>query len=892
MQIVASTAIRDRTPYIGRVRERSLLAEELEAGSALLTLTGPSGIGKTRLARQLLAEVAQCYSDEGGAWFCSLIACQSSADAEAVVARTLGVPQQEGEELARALANRGRMLLVLDNLDSVAAEVGPLLGSWLDRCPQLQLVTTSIVPIEVDGEVRIELGPLEASDAIALYLERAHRAWAGRSFPEAERSAVEELVGRLDRIPLAIELAAARIRVLPPRALLSRFGERFELLRSSSTKGRHGSLVEALTLTWELLPKREQAILARASVFEGGFTYDAATAILDEDAELAEMLDVLDGLRSKALLQFEETDPPRFSLFESVREFARRELAQSGLEAETVRRHAAYFVELGEKHARDFEGPKVLSAISWLKAERENLITAHLRNREANPSLSARAGIVLAPILSLEGHSPTELKLLEGTLRAARASKEPKLLTKALEYWSYAIVPHGRVDEALAAVDEGLALADRVGDREAEGHLLVCSASVRLRLGELDIVIEQLDRAIAISREEGLPYLEGAALMTRASATARFDQPLAEKFFTEALAILRHHEFLRQEAIALNWAAGTWTTQGRFREARRALHDALATFRRMGNRFLEAGALMSLGGVALAAGILDESEAHSLESLALQREIGNLRGEGLVCGNLGFVALERGDLALAERRLVDAVGILKETGDRHYHAAVLPFLAVLEARVGRSTEARQSLAEARAYFEGVGDRASVFVTELLEGSVELAEARSLPVTRLQEAEALVARARARLEEATPARLGTADCRFEAVRLLEQDLERWRAGSREIAVDVSNEGLKISAEAGWFETPDGRRVDMRRRVAIRRILAALAEQRLDAPGEGLTPFQLFEIGWPGEQLHPEGATRRVYLGIWTLRDLGLGEVLLNQTDGYLLDPNVPLHRPKD
>src|SRR5690606_7741644 len=143
-------------------------------------------------------------------------------------------------------------------------------------------------------------------DAVGLYLERAHRASAG-ALAEGERAAVDELVRRLDKIPLAIELAAARVRLFPPRALVSRLGERFELLRSDPP-GRQSSLLEALRLTWDLLAKQEQVLLARASVFEGGFDYDAAAAVLGADSSRGEVLDLLDGLRSKALLQ--PADPP------------------------------------------------------------------------------------------------------------------------------------------------------------------------------------------------------------------------------------------------------------------------------------------------------------------------------------------------------------------------------------------------------------------------------------------------------------------------------------------------------------------------------------------------------------------------------------------------------
>lgn len=854
---------------------------------SLLTLTGPSGIGKTRLARQVLAQMGPTYGAEGGAWFVSLEGCGESAEVEAAVARALAIGHAEGEALAAAIDARGRTLLVLDNLDSVAAEIGGVLEGWLDRCPELQLVTTSIASISVEGEVRVELGPLEPSDAITLYLERAHRAWAGREFPEAERVLIEELVRRLDRIPLAIELAAARIRVLPPRALLSRFGERLELL-SSTKQGRHGSLLRALTLTWELLSKEEQLFLAQASVFEGGFTWEAAVGVLGGASEQErESLDLLDALRAKALLAIDDSEDPRFSLFEIVRDYAGRELRRLGLESDCVLAHARYFVSEGERRAAQLEGDGAQAAIRWLKAERENLVAAHLRCKEIEPALAARAGLVLAPLLALEGHAAAEIHFLEGTVQAARASGEAGLLFQSLGDLAKAILPHGRSKEAIASLEEALEIARAQGERVAEGHLLVHLASTHLRRAELGEASAALELALRIGAEEGAPLLEGSAWMMRGAVSAGTSLDDADRLYARALEIFRSHGFIRREALTLTWAAGIWVGQGRFREARLGLHDALEAFRSIGNRAAEANVLMTLGGAELAAGRLQEARAWSLESLELQRQLGNLRGEGIVNGNLGFIALELGELERAEARLSAAVRILDATGDRRFLAATLPFLAVLEARQGQLREGRRSLAEAKAFFEGVGDEASLSVARILEGCVELAEARALPPTARKAAEGLADLARARLSGAFSSTLSGADCRFEAVRLLEQDLAAWDDAPVEIEAEAPAAKLSVAADGSWFEVEGEVRVDLRRRVAIRRMLGVLAKKRLADPGVGIPSHELFELGWRGESILPEAATRRVYFSVWTLRELGLEGILLNQTDGYLLDPKVEL-----
>lgn len=292
-----------------------MLARALEGSTGLLTITGPSGVGKTRLLRQLLGEIDD--ATRGCLIYAELGGCRRRAEIEGEVARRLGAPDLSGEALVEAVESRGRLLLALDDASAGAAAVKELVEGWLDRCGELQLIATSLLPLGVEGEIRFELGPLEPADAVELYRERAHRAWAGRTFTEAETADVEELVQRLDRIPKAIELAAARVRVLPPRTLLSRFDERFELLGLERDEG--GAPRDPLDRSWALLSERERSILMGASVFEGSFRYEAAIAILADPGSEAAMLDQLDGLRSKGLLRIEERGLPRFRLLGGVR---------------------------------------------------------------------------------------------------------------------------------------------------------------------------------------------------------------------------------------------------------------------------------------------------------------------------------------------------------------------------------------------------------------------------------------------------------------------------------------------------------------------------------------------------------------------------------------------
>jgi len=884
-------APRSRTSFLGREREGSLLIDDLENGAGLVTVTGLSGIGKTRLAQRVVQEIGASYEEEGGAWFCGLTSCSSAADVEAAVASLLGIPFAHEKQLERALANRGRMLLVLDGLDGVAATVGALLSDWLGLAPELQILATSVVPIGLDAEVRFELGPMSREEATALYLERADRARGGVPFAPPDREAVEQLVARLDRVPLAIELAAARALELPPRTLLSRFDDRFELLLPTA-EGRQTSLFGALRLSWELLSEEEQALLLRLSVFEGGFTVDAAIGIQDEDTSELEMLDRLDGLRAKAMLSTTDAQPPRFFFMESVRDFARRKLDEAGLREETLRRLSDYLVEHGERRALELEGPHFRQAIAWIEATREDLVGVLSREGKERPAIAARAGLVLFSLLNFWGYSEDAIELLVVALDAARRSGDETLIARVLICEGIALGPKGRTPEAVAALEEAVDLLRRRGDREAEGNALARLAYVLDWTGDVAQAKSLLERAQQIGREVNAPHVEATALLFLglwAQGSGDFDE--AERCFEETLAIVRRHGMVRRAGIVSYWLGSLFMNQGRFREARRALHEVLVRSQRVGNRWLEANTLTNLGATELAAGLLSEGERYSLQALSILRENGDQPGEVIVLGNLGCLALVRGEFEVARARLLESLEVLDRCGEHRVRGSLLAYLGLLDARTGALDRARDLLAQARRFFEKLVDRSGLATLSLIEGCLELAQARGLQDPGSTEAEALVSSARARLRDAQSLSRDLRAGVGVAIRLLSRDLEEWDAAVQQGTSRVDAVVLRVGAQAAWFQCGEGERVDLRRRLAIRRMLDALVEQSLVAPGSALEPGHLFQAGWPDVQIAREAAMRRVYWAIWTLRDLGLAEVLLGRSDGYLLDPALRVVRAR-
>jgi len=914
VQLTEPLTFRDRTSFVGRARERERLEEDLKRGVGLLTIVGPSGMGKTRLAATVGSDLVPNFRDEGGVWFCSLATCGGAADVEALIARTLGFSDWEAGKLDLALARRGRTLLILDNGEQIAAELGGLVSPWLERCPALQLLVTSIVPLEIVGETRLDLGPLTTEDAVALYLDRAHQAAAGRTLEEAELAIVEELVCRLDRIPLAIELAAARVRVLPPRALLSRISSRMKILRSS-TPGRHGSWLEALNLTWDLLTPAERTILSRAAVFAGSFSYEAAVEILAEEAGDGQLdvLDLLDSLRGKALLQLDEGQPaassaggrdaaapadlqdagastsgqsPRFSLLDSIRSFAEEKL--DGPEtARLLERHATYFVEMGERELAGMDRSNEVETIRALVAERENLEQILRRCGETLPHLAARAGLILYDLSSICGFPPSEGSVLEGTVRTARRAKDGKLLARALGNRAAAFAQSYRTSEAALTMEDALAAAREVGDEREEMLLLLSRTTLLLRAGEEAAALAKLEVIADWGRERGEPLVEGLALLRSAMIHIELEDPVAaEVDFEAAQAILRRHGTVHSEAHALRCLAGLHYLRGRYREARQTILTVQRRVRMIGNHLQASNDSLALGMFAEGAGQLDEAERHLGEALHAYRQMANQRGVGFSLAVLGTIALKQGRWKVAEERFVESVAELEAAGDLLRRARILPYLALVEARAGRLIEAEQSIREAQGFLTEVRGPSALKIAGLLEGCVLLARARALQASGRAGAEALANDARTRAEALRGRELSPTAA--YALELLEADLADWARGSERREISATRP-LRVGPDVAWFELGDGERIDISRRATLRGMLRILVERRLENPGLGTHALDLFSFGWPKEKIDPETALKRVYIGVWTLRGLGLAEILMNRADGYLLDPSVPLIR---
>ncbi|MFT4976869.1 MAG: putative ATPase/DNA-binding winged helix-turn-helix (wHTH) protein, partial [Myxococcota bacterium] len=474
--------------FFGRAELRAQLQQALAAGTRLLTLHGPGGAGKTRLALQIGADVAEQFS--GGVWLVELASTRSAEAITYAIASALSVTltgttlTEQRAELGQQLRSRGPTLLLLDNFEQVVAPGGPVISDLLASAPALSIVVTSQQRLGLPGEQALSVEALDCAASIALFADRAASACPGFALTASERRTVAEIVTRLDGLPLAIELAAGRAAILSPAEIRQRLPSRFALLQ-----GPRGGLESVIAGSWSLLSGWEQEALAQLSVFRGGFTMAAAEAVLVLDDGPA-TLDAVQALVDKALLR--RRRPRRLALGESIRLFAAARLAEQGGRDAVRARHRSHY--LGRWRLSDRAIPP--TEREALAADLDNLVAIWRRELPTDPAAAVAALQALRPLFLARGPSAALLALLDQAIDAAPVAR---LRAEAL---------HAR-------------------------------AEVRLLLGQLQGALDDLDAALEALDGQPGDALRGAVLTERALALDRLGRSSeAERGYHEALAVL------------------------------------------------------------------------------------------------------------------------------------------------------------------------------------------------------------------------------------------------------------------------------------------------------------------------------------------------------------------
>jgi predicted ATPase/DNA-binding CsgD family transcriptional regulator len=707
-----------RTLLIGRENERAEARSRLlDEAAPLLTLTGPGGVGKTRLALAVVDDCADRFAD--GVFWIDLAPVADQALVPATIARALGVLPTSGRRLmdgvTRFLRPR-QTLLLIDNCEHVLPAVAACISAMLASCAALQVLATSRAPLSVRGEqiMTVEpfplpvIGPttspeqLSQNEAVRLFVERARSVQPGFVLNPTVAPTVAEICRRLDGLPLAIELAAARIQILSPASMLALLSDRLRLLEHGQrdAPARHQTIRDAIAWSYELLSAAEQSLFRRLSVFAGGFTPDAAQAIGGLTDEAAPVLIQLGPLIDQSLVQLRETpiQASRLSMLETTREFGLEQLARAGEEHATRQAHVDWCVALAERAAAALRGPRQGEWLDRLEDELGNLRAALAWSMEFDQHAALRLASSLYRFWLLRGHFHEGQLWLREALELPVDS--PRLRARALAVLGGLASRQSDWAVAESAIRESIAIAEAADDREgvAYGQLLLARGMAYAH-GDYVAMRALSEASLATYTLLEQPWGAAMALFGCGFAALQLGDPAAEVMINESLA--RFQEIGDAWGIAYAANAAGMSAMVRDDDARAAerFEICLSQAGNLGDRYGVAIALQNLAHLAIRRRDLDGAEAFLRKALRLMWELGDRGETGADLATLASIAALRGDAERAARLAGAGFALIDEFGEvvEPLHlAALTDYLTRARAALGdaayeRAREAGETL---------------------------------------------------------------------------------------------------------------------------------------------------------------------------------------------------------
>jgi predicted ATPase/DNA-binding CsgD family transcriptional regulator len=669
--------------FIGREQELRELRQRLRE-NRLITLTGTGGTGKTRLALEAAAGEVDHFAD--GVWLVEFAGLSTPDLVVQTIAKVLALP--EAPELAPieqlgAFLKTKHLLLVLDNCEHLIEECVRITAALLARCPRLVVLATSREPLAIGGEAVLYVPPLRLPDptqpaawasllgydAVRLFVERAHAVEPSFQLTASNAPAVVEICRRLDGIPLALELASARVSVLTAQEIAARLNDRFDLLTSGQRSGlapRHQTLRAAIDWSYTLLTPEEQMLLSRLAVFAAGFTLDTAEAVCaGEGISEGRLLDVLASLVGKSLVTAETTSraQARYRLLETIREYALEKLDVAGDLARLRDRHLELFLARAEAAA-----PKLLDSyqqlwLNWLEGEHDNIRAALAWALEAGRiEAGLRLAIALMGFWEIRGYVHEGLAWFERLFAQADEGISLAVRVNALTYAAFLAHFLGDAAATIAYGREAVALAEAAGD---EGQPLLALALSGLssgmeEMGDFQTTFALQERAVQLARaSSGDPLFLGMALLVQGGTAIELGYyETARALLDEGLTLAREAGDAFRIAYALKWFGDLAHCEQKYAEAQTHYEQSAALLRDLGATRDLTSPLQNLGHTCLHLG--DVRRAHALfsESLAAHQAQQNRLGMAECLIGFAAIAVVRGLPAVGARLLAaaDAIG--------------------------------------------------------------------------------------------------------------------------------------------------------------------------------------------------------------------------------------------
>jgi predicted ATPase len=699
-------------------------------GVRLVTLTGPGGTGKTRLGVQVATELTDLFPD--GAYFVNLAPISDHAFVISAITQTLGLREVAGQSLLEHLKRKlqeQQLLLLLDNFEQVV-RAAPQLVDLLAACPGLKLLVTSRAVLHVSGEHLFPVPSLVLPDlahlaeledlgqyaTVSLFVQRAQAIKPDFQLTSTNARAIAEICVRLDGLPLAIELAAARIRLLPPQALLAHLSQRLPVLTGGARTlpTRQQTMRATLAWSYQLLAPAVQQLFRWLAVFVGGCTLEAIEAVSAAHRSETTAVSVLDRVASlveMSLLQQREqaVGEPRYVMLETIREYGLEVLASTG-EIEVARQvHAAYYLALAEEAAPHLLGAEQSKWLSYLEQEHENLRAAlnFLLERSIGGTEQAERALRLCTALRWFWYIRGDVREGSDFLERALTSSEgldASLRGNALYAAAQLVFAQDDYERTRALLAKSLALFRELGDQRG-------IASSLMDLGSVSLARSQYTRARFLLEEAGELYKELGDSLMRARCLIELARVcIVQSEYNGARPLLEDSLVLVKavgEQTAYSWvlclqARLLFVSQGDLAQARSLAEESLVLLRAAGNRWTTAYLLTLLGQIVLRQG--EEAQARTLaeESVAILKEIGDRSATAEALLGLARVLAVQGDLDTARRLSQESLAIQSELGNEDGIAASLESLAAVLAAQGAAREAARLWGAAEALREVIG----------------------------------------------------------------------------------------------------------------------------------------------------------------------------------------------
>ena len=710
-----------RTGFVGREKEAAAAKELLlRQDVRLMTVTGPGGIGKTRLAVEVANGLIEWFP--GGIHFVPLSPLSDPGMIASAIIQTLGIWEAGGQSPLEILKKNlqdsfsAPMLFLLDNFEHLVRG-SAVVSELLTMGPNLKILVTSRAALHVYGEHEFPVPPLALPDllstpsveilsscpAVALFVQRAIAAKPDFELNRENANAVMEICARLDGLPLAIELAAARVKVLSPSSLLTRLESRLQVLTGGARDlpRRQQTLRAAMDWSFDLLSSAEQRLFRRLSVFVGGCTLESAEAVCDTKSDLD--LDLLDGMASmvdKSLLQQAEqaNGESRFAMLETIREYALEKLEASGEKAQTKRAHAAYCLVLAEEDATEQSGEKGAERLESFAQEHNNIRAAlEWLTETGDAEWGLRLGAALFRFWETREYLAEGRDSLGKLLKLAGAAAPTKARERALFAAGVLAIAQGDYVAGSSLMRESLDIARQLADKQGVAVSLNALAVVARDQGDVAMAHSLFEESLVQWREMGDQKAVARSLSNLASVVKlQADYSLASSLYGECLSIFRGLEDRTGVAWSLNYQGDVARDQGDTAAARTLYEQSLAIFRELGDRWGIAGILADLG--SLAREQRDFPRAHSLyrESINIFQGLDHKRGMARL---LECFACSEAAQAHAERalRLAGAAAALRQ----NIGVPLTPAEQVkLEASLDAARRELSNTAGATAWLEG------------------------------------------------------------------------------------------------------------------------------------------------------------------------------------------------